>query len=69
MQCFNSACEIQLDLMAVAAAIVQPSADAKERLASKVAPISNETHVARTGQKEWTALLRCLDREDESQKC
>lgn len=69
MQRFQTACQIQVDLMAAGAGIVRPSTEAQERTARMFAPSSNEAHVARNGQKEWAALLRRLDREDESYKC
>jgi ribulose-5-phosphate 4-epimerase/fuculose-1-phosphate aldolase len=64
----EAACQIQVDLMATNTPMVIPSQEAQERTAALFAPTSNSKEVVTTGGREWDALVRQLDRDDDSYK-
>lgn len=66
MQRFQTACQVQVDVMAAGAEIVVPSLEAQERTTRMFHPKDGDKDVSRSGQLEWQALLRQLDRDDES---
>jgi ribulose-5-phosphate 4-epimerase/fuculose-1-phosphate aldolase len=75
MQRLENACKIQLDFMAANTALHMPTPNAMDRTARILAPptvtdrTGNEAMLGNwNGQREWSALLRLLDRESPGYK-
>lgn len=68
MQRLETACQIQVDLLAANTPVILPSEESQRRTAALFAPTSNSTEVTTTGGREWDAVVRQLDREDDSYK-
>lgn len=73
MQRLDNACKLQLDFMAANTPLVLPTKEAMEKSARVAAPptfdgrTGNEAKLGnQTGEREWSALLRKLDRIDVS---
>lgn len=66
MQRFQTACQVQVDVMAAGRDLILPSERARQRTAAMFSPRTGDKEVSVSGSLEWRALLRRLDREDPS---
>lgn len=67
MQRLETACQIQVSVLSCGAPLL-PSAESQKRTAAMFNPAVGRPDVAVSGELEWRALIRLLDREDTSYK-